>query len=78
MKTPDQLAAMTHDAFERWLKRNRFTGMAAVNLAAKRRRGIQAQQASFDVAVKAASTLSRAALVEAGKEAVALGSDCAD
>lgn len=37
MKTAAQLADMTNEAFERYLKRHRLHGMAAFNLSRKRR-----------------------------------------
>ncbi len=37
MKTADQLADMSPEAFESYLKRKRLFGMAAVNLSKKRR-----------------------------------------
>lgn len=36
-----KVAAMDHDAFERWMKRHGYRGMAAVRLSQKRRAALE-------------------------------------
>jgi hypothetical protein len=37
MSLTDKIASMTDEQFERWMKRNGYTGLAAHRLAIKRR-----------------------------------------
>lgn len=42
MTTTQKIASMTDDQFERWMKRNGYTGLAAVRMAQKRRDALTA------------------------------------
>jgi hypothetical protein len=42
MNLTAKIAKMTDEQFERWMKRNGYTGLAAVRLAQKRREALAA------------------------------------
>ncbi len=75
MKSAAQLADMTDEAFERYLKRKGISGMGAVNVSAKRREELRKRAVTSTLLVQQAEKESGYPDLDALADAIERGQD---